>query len=318
MSDMNRIFGPAVIGLACLAAAASIPTLQEVPGCIRADVWPVSLIAFHAITDGLIALAYTWIPIALIFVWRARKDIPLNWTLLCFAAFIVLCGATHVMGIVTIWRPVYWFSGEIKAATALVSVMTAALLSFRVSPILLAIPKADDLRAAVERAEREAAAAREAAGRVETTQAELATANVKLSEVNQRLELAVRELSTPVLEIERGILLVPIIGSLDSNRARLLMETVGAEVSARRARSILLDLTGVRTVDTAVADFLMRTASIVKLLGARCLATGIQPGVARTLVELGVDVAIPTRGSLAQGLALAIAERDRGEDARRR
>ncbi len=97
-----------LIGLACVAAVASLPSLGYVPGCIRSDVWPASLIALHVISDGLIALAYVWIPITLIAVWRRRDDIPFNWTLLCFAGFIVSCGVTHVMGIVTTWRPSTW------------------------------------------------------------------------------------------------------------------------------------------------------------------------------------------------------------------
>src|SRR5688572_23601692 len=95
----------ALVTLAAIVAAVALPTLERVIGCNRSDVWPKDLIALHTLSDGAIALAYTWIPIALLGVWRARKDIPLNWTLLCFAAFIVLCGLTHVMNVVTVWDP---------------------------------------------------------------------------------------------------------------------------------------------------------------------------------------------------------------------
>ena len=116
------------------------------PGCIRSSVWPGGLIALHVLSDGLIALAYVWIPITLIAVWRKRDDIPFNWTLLCFAGFIVSCGLTHVMSIVTTWWPYYWLAGEIKAVTGLISIATAAVLAFRVYPSLLAIPSATALR----------------------------------------------------------------------------------------------------------------------------------------------------------------------------
>lgn len=298
-----------LIGLACVAAVASLPSLEYVPGCIRSDVWPASLIALHVISDGLIALAYVWIPITLIAVWRRRDDIPFNWTLLCFAGFIVSCGVTHVMGIVTTWRPLYWLAGEIKAVTGIISIVTAALLTFRVYPALIAIPSADALRRAMQRAEREAFAALQARASAEKAQAELAVANAKLSAVNERLELAVRELSTPVLEVHAGILLVPIIGAIDAERAQLLMETVATAVTARKAHTVLLDLTGVVVMDTMVANYLIKTAATVTLLGARCAATGIQPAVARTIVELGVDMAMPTSGSLSQGLAQALADR---------
>jgi anti-anti-sigma factor len=308
---MYRYLLLGLVGCASIAVVVSLPTLEEVRGCVRSEVWPARLIALHTTADALIAAAYAWIPITLTMVWRRRKDIPFNWTLLCFAAFIVFCGLTHGMDILTTWRPVYWLSGEVKAATALVSLATAGLLTFRVYPSLLAIPSADALRSAAERAEREAAAAREAMVHAEEAKAQLAEANAKLSAMNERLGVTIRELSTPVLEIHEGILLVPIIGVVDSDRARLLMDTVGAEVSQRRARTILLDLTGVPVVDTAVADCLVKIASMVALLGARCVATGIQPAVARAIIDLGVDIAMPTRGSLAQGLAAAIQERDR-------
>ena len=307
---MLRSLSSALIGLACVAAVvASLPTFEYVPGCIRSSVWPTSLIALHVLSDGLIALAYVWIPLTLIAVWRRRDDIPFNWTLLCFAGFIVSCGATHVMGIVTTWLPYYWLAGEIKAVTGLISIATAALLTFRVYPSLIAIPSAESLRRALERAEREAFAALRATADAEKAQAELAAANAKLVELNERLAGSIRELSTPVLEVHAGILLVPIIGFIDAERAQLLMETISAEVTTRKAHTVILDLTGVTVVDRAVADYLLKTATAVGLLGARCAATGIQPAVARTIVEHGVHLTMPTSGNLAQGLALAIADR---------
>ncbi len=295
-----------LVVLACVAAVVSLPTMAYVPGCIRSAVWPASLIALHVISDGLIALAYVWIPITLIAVWRRRDDIPFNWTLLCFAGFIVSCGVTHVMGIVTTWRPLYWLAGEIKAVTGLISIATAALLTFRVYPALIAIPSAEALRRALDRAEREAFAALRATADAEKAQAELATANAKLSALNDRLELSIRELSTPVLEVHPGILLAPVIGTIDAARAELLMETIASEVQARKAHTVLIDLAGVAVVDATVASYLIKTAATVALLGARCAATGIQPGVARTVVELGVDLAMPTSGNLTQGLAQAL------------
>jgi hypothetical protein len=75
--------------------------------------------------DALTVAAYTWIPITLLAVWRARSDIPMGWITLCFAAFIVLCGITHAVAILTNWFPVYWFAAEMKALTGLVSITTA-------------------------------------------------------------------------------------------------------------------------------------------------------------------------------------------------
>jgi hypothetical protein len=82
--------------------------------------WKPELLWLHVLSDSLIALAYFLIPIALIRIVRKRKDIPFNAIFFCFAAFIVACGITHVMEVVTLWQPVYWISGGLKAMTAVV------------------------------------------------------------------------------------------------------------------------------------------------------------------------------------------------------
>jgi len=97
-------------------------------------------------SDSLIALAYFLIPLALIGIVRKRRDIPINGVFLCFAAFIIACGITHIMEVVTLWFPIYWVSGALKAATAAISVATLVLM-VRISPGILAIPdQLDDRR----------------------------------------------------------------------------------------------------------------------------------------------------------------------------
>src|SRR5260370_23733024 len=85
------------------------------------------------------------IPITLVHFVRKRKDVPFNWMFLCFGMFIVACGMTHVMEIVTLWRSTYWLSGVVKAVTAAASVPTAILL-VRLAPHALALPKPADMR----------------------------------------------------------------------------------------------------------------------------------------------------------------------------
>lgn len=111
--------------------------------------WLPSLIWLHVISDGLTALAYISIPFTLVSFARKRKDIPFNWMFLCFGMFIIACGATHIMSIWTIWTPMYWLSGVIKAVTAAASVPTAILL-IRLMPKALAIPTPEALRQANE------------------------------------------------------------------------------------------------------------------------------------------------------------------------
>ena len=101
--------------------------------------WRPDILTLHLVADSLIALAYFSIPFTLLYFVRRRKDLQFNWIFICFAVFITACGATHLMEIWTIWQPVYWLSGAIKAITALASVPTAFLL-VRLIPTALRWP----------------------------------------------------------------------------------------------------------------------------------------------------------------------------------
>src|SRR5580698_8766584 len=107
--------------------------------------WRSDVLTLHIVSDALISLAYFSIPLTLLAFVRARKDMVFNWMFVCFAVFIVACGATHVMDIWVIWHPVYWLSGTIKAITALASVPTAVLL-IRLVPTALRLPSPASLR----------------------------------------------------------------------------------------------------------------------------------------------------------------------------
>ena len=145
--------------------------------------WQPDLLALHVISDSLITLAYFSIPFTLLYFVRRRRDLEFNWMFVCFAVFIVACGTTHLMEIITVWKPEYWVSGTIKAITALASVPTAILL-VRLIPQALAIPSPASLRREIEerqRAEHEVRRANEALeARVADRTAELEAMNVKL------------------------------------------------------------------------------------------------------------------------------------------
>ena len=102
--------------------------------------WDPKLLFLHVVSDGLIALAYFLIPIALVRIIRKRKDVPYHHAFLCFAAFIIACGITHVLEIVTLWYPIYWVSGVMKALTAIISLLTVVVL-VRITPTILGLPK---------------------------------------------------------------------------------------------------------------------------------------------------------------------------------
>jgi rsbT co-antagonist protein RsbR len=120
-------------------------------------------------------------------------------------------------------------------------------------------------------------------------------------------QAALAELSTPLIPISDQVMVMPLIGAVDSRRAQQVIETLLEGIARSSARIVILDITGVPVVDTQVANGLLRAAQAVKLLGAQVLLTGIRPEVAQTLVGLGADLSgIVTRGSLQTGIAYAI------------
>lgn len=127
---------------------------------------------------------------------------------------------------------------------------------------------------------------------------------------------ALAELSTPLIPISEDIVVMPLIGLLDSQRAQQVMSTLLEGISKSGAAVAILDITGVSVVDTQVANGLIRAARAAALLGAEVVLTGIRPEVARTLVGLGADLQdIVTRGTLQSGIAYAMSRRDERESA---
>ena len=118
---------------------------------------------------------------------------------------------------------------------------------------------------------------------------------------------AMLELSTPVIRLWEGIIAVPLVGALDSARTQLIMEKLLETLVATGADHAVLDITGVSTVDTEVAQHLLKTVSAARLLGAECIISGIRPQVAQTIVSLGIEFGdIATKATLADALAHAL------------
>jgi rsbT co-antagonist protein RsbR len=115
------------------------------------------------------------------------------------------------------------------------------------------------------------------------------------------------ELSTPVVRLWRGVLAVPLIGTLDSARTQLVMTGLLEAIQADEAPVAIIDITGVPTVDTVVAQHLLQTVTAVRLMGAECFISGIRPAIAQTITHLGIDLSmITTRATLADALAEAV------------
>jgi len=126
-------------------------------------------------------------------------------------------------------------------------------------------------------------------------------------ETIQRHQTALRELSTPVIRVHDRVLLLPLVGAIDSLRAQQIMDAVLLRIVEEKARCIIVDIAGVPVVDTKVADSLVKTTASVRLLGAKTILTGISAQVARTIVQLGVDIStMHTCARLQDGIELAL------------
>jgi rsbT co-antagonist protein RsbR len=126
-------------------------------------------------------------------------------------------------------------------------------------------------------------------------------------EVIRAQVLAIQELSAPIIPIYEGVLVLPLIGTIDSQRAGMIITTLLDSITRQNARIVLLDITGVPLVDTQVAHHLLQAAHAVRLLGAVLVLVGIRPEIAQTIVHLGVNLSdIVTRANLQAGFAYAL------------
>lgn len=123
----------------------------------------------------------------------------------------------------------------------------------------------------------------------------------------QRQQEEMLELSTPVVKLWDGVLALPMIGTLDSARTQVVMESLLNRIVESGSQIAILDITGVPTVDTLVAQHLLKTVTALRLMGAECIISGVRPQIAQTIVHLGVDLqGVITKATLADALALAL------------
>jgi rsbT co-antagonist protein RsbR len=126
-------------------------------------------------------------------------------------------------------------------------------------------------------------------------------------EVISRQQQEMMELSTPVVTLWAGVLALPLIGTLDSARTQVVMESLLERIVATGSSIAILDITGVPTVDTLVAQHLLKTVAAARLMGADCIISGIRPQIAQTIVHLGVDLnSVTTKATLADAFAIAL------------
>jgi rsbT co-antagonist protein RsbR len=125
-------------------------------------------------------------------------------------------------------------------------------------------------------------------------------------DVIRRQQEELLELSTPVVRLWQGILALPLIGTLDSSRTQVVMESLLQEIVQQEAAIAIIDITGVPTVDTLVAQHLLKTVSAARLMGADCIISGIRPQIAQTMVHLGVELNVVSKANMADAFALAL------------
>lgn len=124
----------------------------------------------------------------------------------------------------------------------------------------------------------------------------------------QRQQQDMLELSTPVVRLWKDVLALPLIGTLDSARTQVVMENLLQSIVATESTVAIIDITGVPTVDTLVAQHLLKTITAARLMGADCIISGIRPQIAQTIVHLGVDLSgVTTKATLADAFVLALA-----------
>jgi rsbT co-antagonist protein RsbR len=133
------------------------------------------------------------------------------------------------------------------------------------------------------------------------------TFQISREQVIGRQQTELLELSTPVVKLWDGILALPMIGTLDSARTQIVMESLLQKIVETESQIAIIDITGVPTVDTLVAQHLLKTVTAIRLMGADCIISGVRPQIAQTIVHLGVDLqGVTTKANLADALALAL------------
>ncbi len=180
--------------------------VEQLPALLNAEpyiphghcyLWQQNLVGLHALSDGLIALAYFAIAAALMYLVQRRKDVPFRSLFWVFAAFIAACGITHSLAVWTLWFPTYWVSGLTKAATALISIYAAFELIPKI-PLALALPSPSQLNALNQSLQEEVSDRKQA-------EVDLRTAEAKVRQLNQELESRVEQRTLELAEAKHRI-----------------------------------------------------------------------------------------------------------------
>jgi rsbT co-antagonist protein RsbR len=203
------------------------------------------------------------------------------------------------------WAPVRTFLEEVSRSRAVQGFTSAETATF-----VFSLKRA--LFDALRRGSRDAAALADATWEASEIVDALGIHTIKAFQrsreaIINRQQEELLELSTPVVKLWDGVLALPMIGTLDSARTQLVMESLLEKIVETGSGIAIIDITGVPTVDTLVAQHLLKTAAAIRLMGAECIISGIRPQIAQTIVHLGIELrGITTKATLADALAVAL------------
>ena len=322
------------IGMAVAFVAGLVSGLLPSPfldvGCISARLSTDPVRVLYQIAHVNVWLPYMLIPVTLLAVLgdlRVLGHLIPRGIVSLFAAFILLCGLTHLVAAIAVPTRWYWLSNYSLIATAAVSWYTWLQLR---GPVrrqlreqLRAMPSAEDYRARCGELEAALAGRDEALARAEALAASAQTAALRAEgeamersnqlALMQRQAEVIRQLSVPIVEPAIGVLQLALLGVLDTARLAQVSDGLAAKIESGDVRAVIVDLSGIDVVDTETAAHLVRLVQMLDLLGKRTVLTGIRPVVAQTMVALGVDLrGIPRANKLHEGIALGMREHPAG------
>lgn len=335
---MRPRFSIAAAGVICALVVwvlVAYPWFERVE-CLRSGPWS-ELKTLTSIGRIGIFIPYMVMPVALFSIWWKVRDIVASGLLVRYGSFIVTCGTTHLLGFILLFSPYYWIAAKLEIVTAAISMAVMVETIARKGQILDLIGSGAALAREAKAASEAKVHAEEQAEEAQRARADLAKANQALAEMNARLDMersaeasraekaevrsldleqairriraqdeALRTLEAPILEALDGVLVSVLVGSLTSERAADWTQRLVAHAHRTQARVVVLDVTGLSIIDTAVADTILKTVRALRILGSECMMTGVRPEVAQTIVGLGVDLqGLSTLTTLRQGLELA-------------